>query len=109
MTPGISEFLLARIAEDEEWVKSAWVEQSHAGGCDTCGVSFPRFMSDCEAKRRLIAAAESPMVVDPLPPGPPRDHQEGMWNGRFGGLYEAMQFLALPYADHSDYNEAWRP
>ena len=100
----LSEFLLARIAEDEAWATSAWREQSHAGGCDVCGASFPRLLAECEAKRRIVEHHRSndddwPLCVICTEVGP--DAQ--------GWPCLTLHLLALPYADHEDYDEAWRP
>jgi len=90
----ITEFLLARLAEDEagalisprEW----WSE---------------RLLDECEAKRAIVdectAASEwaaSPDCDAPL-----------SYSTLAGALLGALRHLATIYADHPDYDEAWRP
>lgn len=108
-TPTLSEFLLARIAEDEGFARAV-----HANRCDTpaettldtmgrplsptCGCDWhiTRVLAECEAKRLIVYF--HPMdenheclgcdCVDPCP---------------------TLRAIALPYADHTDYDEEWRP
>jgi hypothetical protein len=51
--------------------------------------------ADIEAKRRIV---EDSVHLSALPPGPLRSHAE--W---------VIAVLALPYADHPDYREEWKP
>jgi hypothetical protein len=89
-TATLTDFLLARIAEDEATIPSLDCR------CGTDGVpevaSLPdcpdRIVAECEAKRRIVDLT-----------------QHGC-----GDDYERVQrALALPYADHSDYRPEWRP
>lgn len=111
----IEEFLLARIKEDA------------AHPCD-CG----RTLAECEAKREIIKwHAAWPVLVE----SPPTFDDERMdfvfsesmsmrvsrqiaWTtqkayiDKFGTEPPAgpvLRFLALPYVDHPDYREEWRP
>lgn len=111
----ITEFLLARIAEDEE----AW-----SGGIDLA--TRPDFakmsrhmLAECEAKRRIVESCrpryaifyreseyllasafdqETMKVESASGPIWPNDLAENV-----------LRALALPYVDHPDYDEAWRP
>ena len=121
----LAAFLLARIAEDEAVATLAtsapWQEnESLAGGeddwriedaqgrdiagCPDCGVraSFDRpdadhiarhdparVLAECEAKRRIVEEADG------------ADAQ--WWEHRY------LLALALPYADHPDYRDEWKP
>ncbi len=106
----LTEFLLARIAEDEETARqpdlmwpSSWTAKFHhyealretkprdyAMGRYCTQFDPARVLAECEAKRRIVALAES--VTDM--------HAE----------WETLEMLlALPYADHPDYDETWRP
>lgn len=111
----LTEFLLARIAEDEEAAHGAaaamqsnygtgsWDVRPDGrlglGGGLSLGVGPvaphvarhdpARVLAECEAKRRI--------VEEVLPIHPDYDP-----------LY-VQRLLALPYADHPDYQEAWRP
>jgi hypothetical protein len=105
----LTEFLLARIAEDGavarrgmsepaylHWGDSAWEETYKMGegeGCSEEGAAFiehmspARVLAECEAKRRIVAQFQ-----------PSRN-----------GYSDLLALLALPYADHPDYNPEWRP
>jgi hypothetical protein len=77
----LSEFLLERIAEDEQSARD------------------PRAVQDCEVKRRIIRLQQSTL-----------DHA---WqDGAMQGVIEypakrTLTYLALPYADHPDYQQEW--
>ena len=127
----ITEFLKARIDEDEAVAKlipDAYTE--HAGDClgtlcEGCGhcmhssedcdhdcgddgisgccgamTALPpmhvRVLADCEAKRRIVETANA-LLVDTC------DLQHSC------EAEDILSALALPYADHPDYDEAWRP
>lgn len=93
----LDEFLLARIAEDEEWAKY----EAEYGRFDGT-----RVLVECDAKRRIIEAAWADLL-----------QIEGEWGhsknrdqlSAANDYPEVVQLLALPYADHPDYDEAWRP
>ena len=123
----LAEWLLARIAEDEDVARAAILPQYGQNGewltfddkehlsrttvfarnwddklgqaCET-EMSWigrgardhiarwdpARVLAECEAKRRLIALGE----------------KDSYWD-------DVLRILALPYADHPDYREEWRP
>lgn len=103
--PSLTDFLLARIAEDEAGYRAeaAGIEWLTVNGRDL----WPKLLADCEAKRRIVEREGK------------RLHEE--WRRRsdehrqtfeewFTKPYgETLRDLALPYADHSDYREDWRP
>lgn len=123
---GLSEFVLARIAEDEEaarWpieLRERWGDDpvdheygwawhtSHreTGGRGSqflAGAPSPdRVLAECEAKRRIV---EDFQILH-------RDYQEthtpSLEARRFQALV-AVGRLASVYADHPDYREEWRP
>ena len=112
----LAEFLLARIAEDEAAAQEAndhdrWESGEDGNGdpsvfeSDVTGQSWrvalvgssavaehvarhdpARVLAECEAKRRIVAA-NAALTYEPY----------------------VLLCLALPYSDHSDYDEAWRP
>lgn len=95
----LTEFLLARIAEDEERHGHHKVRPSDYGdfktpdgGCVPCDLAPPRecrVLAECEAKRGLITEANEAMDANwPV-----------SWIERY---------LAQPYADHPDYRDEWR-
>lgn len=123
----ITEFLLARIAEDEVAARAAggaYAVRSNDGGMHVASVAgevlfgldladtaladkstlslvehvvawLPgRVLAECEAKRALVL--ELARMED----------EEIGWDGI---EHKVMRSLALPYADHPDYREEWRP
>ncbi len=122
--PSLAEFLSDRIAEEEEEAKKEWsaaipidAHRSHSADpigtfrhdCPGClrGV-WPgrrRFLSECVARR---------MVVE-LHASRARDAKEFM-QGALGSVFAAkvstseavLRALVQPYADHPDFDPAWR-
>jgi hypothetical protein len=100
-TATLTEFLLARIAEDEARVR---VEGIHPGGPDGLGSVLTdweerRWLAECEAKRRIVSRCD--MVL--------RGREEGMFDeGRATDARDNLRALALPYVDHPDFREEWR-
>jgi hypothetical protein len=109
----LTEFLLARIAEDENWAKDAspWATGSRNEGKPLdwqrhmWNWSPARVLAECEAKRGAIEAAWG-------------DHlrMEGEWGDCRGQEQLSasndyplvVQLLALPYADRPGFPEEWR-
>ncbi len=92
----LTEFLLARIAEDEDAARTAsgkqvgfsvaWTDVEVVRHLDRW--TTPRVLVECDAKRRIV--------------------DEWLSRSTAGGWFH-LACLALPYADHSDYREEWRP
>jgi hypothetical protein len=123
----LTDFLLARIAEDQAMVHEADAEKppfpltwptsgmprdtevlyalERAGfGDDFIGMVLvaadsARVLAECEAKRRIVENYQNSQQSDY-----PDYH-----GGYLSGLEDAMYSLVLPYADHADYQEDWRP
>jgi hypothetical protein len=103
----LTDFLLARIAEDEDRAK---YETPHWPDCDsflyfnegglpcTC-VAEARMLAECEAKRRIVGLQAE---IDDARYLPGFHYKAQMIEG-------VLRTLALPYADHPDYREKWRP
>lgn len=104
------EFLLARVAEDERGVDVGGtfgsprpdihfepVPQRMDYGEMLIGPA--RVLAECEAKRRIvnILAAWSP---DPVPPERVETAEHDAWR--------MLLVLASVYADHADFDPAWR-
>jgi hypothetical protein len=110
----LTEFLLARIAEDEARLPTRHREYEDiyyscpaartdpdARGdleygeenCD-CGLAAKRKrgLAECEAKRRIVARL-----------------CDVEWTGSRAVRDVVLAELALPYADHPDYDQRWRP
>jgi len=114
------EFLLARIADDEAYARNAfgdhndvvpewseiWSGAVNIGGNAVDGPELlltndsqvsrhierwdpARVLAECEAKRRIV-----------------EELREAFGSRRVGLIFRQ---LALPYADHPDYDERWRP
>jgi hypothetical protein len=123
----LAEFLLARIDEDEkrtlgarpfdsweahegdyEWDSDALTAGWHTGKCgwrqsefsEDCGCGVPaRMLADCEAKRQVAEECRK------------YENAEGRYfgGGRNPLTRAIMRALALPYADHPDFRDEWRP
>jgi len=86
MTQTLTEFLLARIAEDEARVAGFWQgeDPDFFWGPD-------RIRSECQVHRRIVE----------------RVYEE---HGLRGELLDGiLHDLAAVYADHPDYRQEWRP
>lgn len=108
-------FLLARIAEDEsdsavdpdEMTADDWADR---GDLNEARLVWQkrRALAECEAKRRIVGwlldalAAKAETEADPDP--------ATRWVGdqHINALALAAQSLASVYANHPDYDEAWR-
>jgi len=97
-------FLLARIAEDAHQAADLAAESGEEQAAK-------RRQADCAAKRKVVLACRdaAPALgfLGSRPPGladfplPPRDmHQLAALT---------LAALAVPYADHPDYEQVWRP
>ena len=114
----LTEFLLARIAEDEAAVTGhrgylvlddvrrieADMDGYIAGDGSTAIVGVGRVLAECEAKRRIVT--EHPhlmyMTLPPRVTGCDRCRVEkDQW-------CLTLRLLALPYVDHPEFREEWR-
>lgn len=123
----LSEFLLARIDEDESvarrptpdeyesgdaymfWHEDATDEvQWHTAHCglrmgeynEACQCDVrARVIAECEAKRQVVTLFECHPGADP--------RRGDLWN-EYAGMNAMLNALALPYADHPDFDDAWR-
>lgn len=100
----ITEFLLARIEEDERAagsLKSDW-EKYPPSVCDVAQVGYldagdpDRVLAECAAKRRIVEQARA------YSPESEYGDAEG-W-----ALVDVMRALATVHADHPDFLEEWR-
>ncbi|MFF9910637.1 DUF6221 family protein [Streptomyces sp. NPDC013457] len=127
MSVDLVEFLTARLDEDEQTARRAGdsfrqigetgvivaTEGDRAEECASAnwaGVAEhiarhdpARVLAEVDAKRQIVTAFAEARK---------RDYNEEPAN-YFAGVHvalgAALDFLALPYADHPDYDEAWRP
>lgn len=122
MQPDLDQFLLARIAEDkriatdaaaaagrESWTDDELPEPARAE--HVARHDPARVLADCTARRRLVLACRDlrpdraflgarPEGLADFPFPPADQHQ-------LAALTLAL--LALPYADHPEYRQEWRP
>lgn len=115
----LTEFLLARIAEDEATAR-AWPDDTDGVAPDGRPWRDPtghfiwqpkaRALAECEAKRRIVERCA--LILEAFSaqnggPGRPLWHDV---NRRERSHADAtLAALALPYADHPDYQEDCRP
>jgi hypothetical protein len=129
----LAEFLLARITDEESLARDAASEGNpHRSGwqlwtnkVDTTPggeVLGPRgsveahpsrVLAECEAKRRIVELHAITVTEDWINPidGPAYrddDHSCAIC-GWVRDACETVKLLALPYADHPDYEEEWKP
>ena len=103
----LTEFLLARIAEDEGVARANMTGGPHGtsyrrGVGGSLLVPPARVLAECEAKRRIVAYREQAV----------REHDVlnlPLTEVRTITYDAVLRALALPYADHPDYLEEWRP
>jgi len=114
----ITEFLLARIAEDEAEARKAYEAIPPAFGAygllilaatDYLTVDPDRVLAECEAKRRIVerAADDGALYDHVFDEVKPLD-AEDFTSGAVWALDFALRDLASVYADHPDYREEWR-
>lgn len=117
--PPLTEFLLARIAEDEQTARDAgadamagarWKAYPEAAYNELQQASLDRsrrVLAECEAKRRIVELGGEAETLDDqtwFDRGLPSD--PGYNDPRCGE--RILRVLAAVYADHSDYHEEWR-
>lgn len=95
----LTDFLLARIAEDEEWAKHRDIVTF---GLDDSHMNPARVLAECEAKRRIVQRCAE--VMGESDPRASLDDE-----GWASLMWEMMYDLATVYVDHPDYREEWRP
>jgi len=107
----LTEFLLARIAEDEAAARESYEAVPPAFGAygrlmlaaiDYLIVDPDRVLADCEAKRRIVEVHRN-HERDVTPYGVSLDN-----TARFA-LEDVCRTLASSYSDHPDYRQEWRP
>lgn len=110
------EFLTARLDEDASLIGEyeAYMRERAAAAGSYVPVTPPgwrpgepfdpdRMMREVEAKRTIVERYGS-VVVHGSAVG-----AVDMTKGASGALRDAIYLLALPYADHPEYREEWRP
>jgi hypothetical protein len=87
----ISEFVLARVAEDESDANSYAAAIWSSTDSDQ-----RRLLAECDAKRRMVELFQGLRAGESVDAG--RKLADSV-----------LELLAVPYADHPDYREEWRP
>lgn len=119
----LTEFLLARIAEDEASAKDCLahpeamraydreVQDTYRQGwkaeraSDLISRWHPaRVLAECAAKRRIVEQFQMARFATELD----IDEMDDPANTDAEILLTTLVLLALPYADHPDYDETWR-
>jgi hypothetical protein len=127
MQPNLDQFLLGRIAEDKRIAADAalasgserWTpgDLPHSGPPHDQTAEHvtrhdpARVLAECSAKRRLVLACRDvgpdraflgarPEGLADFPLAPTNQHQLAA---------VTLALLALPYADHPEYRQEWRP
>jgi len=95
----ITEFLLARIAEDEHEARKAgsftpWDRTFDRDNYGQLLVQPSRVLAECEAKRQIVVRCSEMQLASQAI----AVHLAS----------RTLADLALPYADHPDYREEWR-
>lgn len=118
MTTTLTDFLLARIAEDEADAETKHDTAYH--DYENCHCNHPaRVLAECEAKRRIVGlcTAEAMRMGDTIE----SMADDGGWDSigddstfhitrqEYLRHREILRLLALPSADHPDYREEWKP
>lgn len=112
----LTEFLLARIAEDEARFRTSGGEGTSGDmNADYIETLHERLLAECEAKRRILAEHPrdgSMLLVGYEECGTCADGVPLDVDGqpvRKDWPCPTIKALALPYADHPDYQDEWRP
>ena len=121
MTTGtltLTAFLLARIAEDEAAARSLGFATEPKPGdylydhalsdCDAhyhVGTPPARVLAECEAHRQIVERC----IAEPYDCGKAHPTMDVYHPGGHADEDPTLRALAAVYADHPDYDEAWRP
>lgn len=90
----LTEFLLARIAEDEAQATDRDHTPLRCGIDRVTGLTLAdRMLAECKAKRGVVILS----AIDD-------------WDGGYGEpMHIALKLAATPYASHPDYRQEWKP
>ena len=106
----LTEFLLARIAEDEALV-GRFVNRGVGEGVDAWGEAATDYFfgagSPCDPSRVLAECAAKRAIVEMWAVRQEQDHLAVQAHAT--GLGLAIRALAAAYSDHPDYQPEWRP
>jgi uncharacterized protein DUF6221 len=107
----LTDFLVSRIAEDEAAARAAEASEGDVHeifdrGPETVGDHYrrhgpSRILAECDAKRRIVEHVQGVANNAGDPPS--------IEPASLPMLTHVLRLLALPYSDHPDYREEWRP
>lgn len=115
----LTEFILARIAEDEEFANAAslswWSEDDLLAAYDALSEDSHRMadarlaarhdparvLAECEAKRRIVDNYSTLRAAEQA--------GESVAGVATVALHRSLRYLASVFADHPDYREEWKP
>jgi len=114
----LTDFLLARIEVEETGTVRAYRDLAEAlrnqrmvTVADWLTDQGARVLAECEAKRRIVAwcSERDRVYIGTLATDIPRekDFVPGALVHQTDAI--TLRFLALPYADHPDYRQEWKP
>jgi len=106
----LTEFLLARIAEDEALAQDQLRAYQHVFGIphyfridqSIVGLTPRTALAECEAKRRIVGLWD--LCMSEPEPGFPSAPLGGQGAEVY---YDALRALAVPYADHPSFRAEW--
>src|SRR5690554_2129997 len=99
----LTKFLLERITHDERAARALAEHDRRPVLSLALTVNHPeRILLECEAKRRIV---EEVGVIRGQKYGQPGTSRLTLNHS----LDRILRLLALPYADHEDYRDEWRP
>jgi hypothetical protein len=104
----LTHFLLERIDEDERHARKLAEADRRPVLSLASTVNHPgRILLECEAKRQIVEHCKHGDWTDPME-GTSETLRSLLLeeNARDG---DVLALLALPYADHPDYDASWRP
>lgn len=107
----ITEFLLARISEDETWAHVVQSSGIHiTQGPSTSASSAARVLAECEAKRRIVELHGAYPTPQAMTYGTITACQEcgSVDDSPVEWPCPTLRHLASIYADHPDFREEWR-
>jgi hypothetical protein len=114
----LTDFLLARIAEDEaatvgkDMYGVALGPVESADGYAECSISAARVLAECEAKRRIMDLHQDYGCTAAGTEGHETcGEREWCYTCGEGSSHpcDTLTALALPYRDHSDFRDFWLP
>lgn len=103
----LTEFLLARIEEDE--ARAGGVHTAADDDLAVCVCGYPaRVLADCEAKRRIVELRETAAYHVEQFAAAADDPFRIVYTTSLSTYDAVLRSLALPFVDHPDYRGEWR-